>query len=96
MPILEPSRAGLTITGKPSVSALEISFKSRIYTYSAERNIAVIFGGISNENEISVITGTMAANVLKKGGDRLYDKLFLFPAAVNVSALYRRHEGVAH
>lgn len=31
--------------------------------------IAVIFGGISNENEISVITGTMAANVLKSGGD---------------------------
>lgn len=28
-------------------------------------NIAVIFGGASNENEISVITGTMAANVLK-------------------------------
>ncbi|MCH5143249.1 MAG: ATP-grasp domain-containing protein [Clostridiales bacterium] len=27
--------------------------------------IAVIFGGVSNENEISVITGTMAANVLK-------------------------------
>lgn len=27
--------------------------------------IAVIFGGASNENEISVITGTMAANVLK-------------------------------
>lgn len=34
-----------------------------------QRNIAVIFGGISNENEISVITGTMAANVLKSGGD---------------------------
>ena len=33
------------------------------------RNIAVVFGGISNENEISVITGTMAANVLKNGGD---------------------------
>ena len=27
--------------------------------------VAVIFGGASNENEISVITGTMAANVLK-------------------------------
>ena len=27
--------------------------------------IAVIFGGASNENEVSVITGTMAANVLK-------------------------------
>ena len=34
-----------------------------------KRNIAVIFGGISNENEISVLTGTMAANVLKSGGD---------------------------
>lgn len=31
--------------------------------------IAVIFGGVSNENEISVITGTMAANVLMGGGD---------------------------
>lgn len=27
--------------------------------------IAVIFGGVSNENEISVITGTMVANLLK-------------------------------
>ncbi len=33
--------------------------------------ILVIFGGVSNENEISVITGTMAANVLKKGGMRV-------------------------
>ena len=33
------------------------------------RNIAVVFGGRSNENEISVITGTMALNVLKSGGD---------------------------
>lgn len=33
------------------------------------KSIAVIFGGKSNENEVSVITGTMAANVLKKGGD---------------------------
>ena len=31
-------------------------------------NIAVIFGGASNENEISVITGTMAVNVLKSVG----------------------------
>ena len=30
--------------------------------------VAVVFGGVSNENEISVITGTMAANVLKSGG----------------------------
>ncbi len=29
---------------------------------------AVIFGGVSNENEISVITGTMAANILKSAG----------------------------
>ncbi len=35
------------------------------------RSIAVIFGGVSNENEISVITGTMACNVLKSGGDRV-------------------------
>lgn len=35
------------------------------------RNVAVIFGGISNENEISVITGTMAANVLKSGGENV-------------------------
>lgn len=34
-------------------------------------NVAVIFGGASNENEISVITGTMAANVLKGGGERV-------------------------
>ena len=34
-----------------------------------KKNIAVIFGGRSNENEISVITGTMAANVLKSGGN---------------------------
>lgn len=31
-------------------------------------DVLVAFGGISNENEISVITGTMACNVLKKGG----------------------------
>ncbi|MGN0813891.1 MAG: hypothetical protein ACI4MH_01510 [Candidatus Coproplasma sp.] len=31
-------------------------------------DVLVIFGGISNENEISIITGTMACNVLKKGG----------------------------
>lgn len=35
------------------------------------RTVGVIFGGVSNENEISVITGTMAANVLKKGGERV-------------------------
>lgn len=33
-----------------------------------EYDICVIFGGVSSENEISVITGTMACNVLKKGG----------------------------
>lgn len=32
------------------------------------KNVAVIFGGVSNENEISVITGTMAINVLKGAG----------------------------
>ena len=30
--------------------------------------IAVVFGGVSNENEISVITGVMASNVLVSGG----------------------------
>lgn len=35
------------------------------------RTVAVIFGGASNENEISVITGTMAINVLKNGGDEV-------------------------
>lgn len=34
-----------------------------------KKTVAVIFGGKSNENEISVITGTMAANILKKGGN---------------------------
>lgn len=32
------------------------------------QKIMVVFGGVSNENEISVITGTMAANVLKESG----------------------------
>lgn len=32
------------------------------------QKIAVVFGGVSNENEISVITGVMAANVLLSGG----------------------------
>lgn len=31
-------------------------------------DVLVIFGGVSSENEISVITGTMACNVLKKAG----------------------------
>lgn len=31
-------------------------------------SVAVAFGGVSNENEISVITGIMAVNVLKKKG----------------------------
>lgn len=31
-------------------------------------DVAVIFGGVSSENEVSVITGTMVCNVLKKGG----------------------------
>ena len=33
-----------------------------------QKNVAVLFGGISCENEISVITGVMAANLLD--GDR--------------------------
>lgn len=39
--------------------------------------VLVIFGGVSNENEISVITGTMAANVLKGGN---YDPLPVYIA----------------
>lgn len=35
-------------------------------------NIIVAFGGVSNENEISIITGTMTANVLKSGGYNVY------------------------
>jgi D-alanine-D-alanine ligase len=31
-------------------------------------DVAVLFGGISNENEISIITGTMVCNLLKNGG----------------------------
>lgn len=31
-------------------------------------DVAVVFGGISSENEVSVITGAMACNVLKNGG----------------------------
>ncbi len=31
-------------------------------------DIAVIFGGVSSENEVSVITGALVCNVLKKGG----------------------------
>ncbi len=31
-------------------------------------DVAVTFGGISGENEVSVITGAMVCNVLKKGG----------------------------
>jgi len=31
-------------------------------------DIAVIFGGVSGENEVSVITGTMVCNVLLRGG----------------------------
>lgn len=32
------------------------------------KNIIAVFGGVSNENEISVITGTMACNILAYGG----------------------------
>lgn len=46
-------------------------------------DIAVVFGGASNENEVSVITGTMVTNVLKKGGK-------------SVLPVYITHEGVAY
>ncbi len=34
----------------------------------ASYDVAVVFGGVSNEHEVSVITGTMTCNVLKKAG----------------------------
>ena len=36
-----------------------------------QKNIAVFFGGVSGENEISVITGVMVCNVLRRGGYRV-------------------------
>jgi D-alanine-D-alanine ligase len=33
--------------------------------------LAVLFGGVSNENEISVITGTMVCNILTRGGHKV-------------------------
>lgn len=39
------------------------------------KKIVVVFGGVSNENEISVVTGTMAINILKNGG---YDVIPFF------------------
>lgn len=47
------------------------------------KNIAVIFGGKSNENEVSIITGTMTANVLKNSG-------------YNVIAFYIAQDGKAY
>lgn len=54
----------------------------------ARKNIAVVFGGMSSENEISVITGTMTANVAREKyevfpvflsqGGRLYTGKALF------------------
>lgn len=35
------------------------------------QTILVVFGGRSNENEISTVTGTLAANVLKRGGEAI-------------------------
>lgn len=46
-------------------------------------DIAVVFGGRSSENEVSVITGTMVSNVLKKG-----DK--------SVLPIYVAHDGKAY
>ena len=43
-------------------------------------SILAVFGGKSNENEISTVTGTLAANVLKKGGE-------------DIAALYISPEG---
>ncbi len=38
---------------------------------SQKSSILVIFGGQSHENEVSVVTGVMVANVLKRGGEEV-------------------------
>lgn len=56
-------------------------------------NILVIFGGNTNESEVSVITGVMCANVLKSGGDSVIpvfvgrdEKLYTGDALLNISS----------
>ena len=46
------------------------------------KNIVVIFGGVSSESEISVITGTMAANLLSRAG------FCVFPVYITQSGEY--------
>jgi D-alanine-D-alanine ligase len=52
-------------------------------------DVAVFFGGISNENEISVITGTMTCNILKNGG------LKVLPVYVTQAGKMYAGEGLA-
>jgi D-alanine-D-alanine ligase len=53
-------------------------------------DVAVIFGGISNENEISIITGTMVCNVLKKGGKSV------LPVYIDTKGAFRSGEALAN
>ncbi|MDE7401267.1 MAG: ATP-grasp domain-containing protein [Clostridia bacterium] len=52
-------------------------------------DVAVVFGGVSSENEVSVITGTMACNVLKKGGKSV------LPVYIDHDGVMRADEGLA-
>ena len=52
-------------------------------------DVAVIFGGISSENEVSVITGTLVINVLKKGGKSV------LPVYIDHSGVMRADEKLA-
>ena len=68
----------------------------------AKKNIAVVFGGRSCENEISVITGTMAANVIDGSAYNVYPvylsqegKFYTGEALFDVSAFRGGVEGKA-
>lgn len=50
---------------------------------------AVIFGGVSSENEVSVITGALACNVLKRGGTSV------LPVYIDHSGVMRAGEELA-
>lgn len=52
-------------------------------------DVAVLFGGVSNEHEISVITGTMVCNVLKNDGKSV------LPIYITRSGEMRAGEGLA-
>lgn len=52
-------------------------------------DVAVIFGGVSGENEVSVITGALCCNVLKKGGESV------LPVYIDHSGIMRAGEELA-